>query len=88
MASYDVKVITSAQLRAARALLGWSARELAEYARLSEATISRAERQPGPITGLTAANVAALQRAVVDAGVTFLEEDDAGGPGVRLVKGF
>jgi transcriptional regulator with XRE-family HTH domain len=73
-------MITGAQIRAARALLRWSAEALAERSRLGVATIRRAEATDGH-PNLTAANVAAVQAALESAGVVF--ENDHG-PGVRL----
>ncbi|MGM0584455.1 MAG: helix-turn-helix transcriptional regulator [Pseudomonadota bacterium] len=72
--------MTSAQVRAARGLLGWSVRQLAEAAGLHRNTVSNFETGRyggGPET------VAALRRALEEAGVVFLEEN-GGGPGVRL----
>ena len=40
-------MITGAQIRAARALLDWSARDLSRASRVSPATIQRLERTPG-----------------------------------------
>jgi len=42
--SYPSVSITAAQMRAARALLGWSTRELASRCGVSQSAISRAER--------------------------------------------
>ena len=75
-------MITGAQIRAARALLRWSAEALAERSRLGVATIRRAEATDG-LPNLTAANVAAVQAALESAGVIFVFEDGHG-PGVRL----
>ncbi len=44
-------MLTSNQLRAARALLGWSARELAERAGVDITTVQRMERRNGPVGG-------------------------------------
>ncbi len=76
--------IFGAQIRAARALLGWSAVELAREARLGLATIRRAEVRGGE-TALTAANELAVRRALEAAGVDFIDENGRG-PGVRLRK--
>ena len=74
--------LTSAQLRAARALLRWSAEELAERSLLSVATIRRAELTD-ETTSMTAANDLAVRRALEAAGVEFIDEN-GGGAGVRL----
>lgn len=76
--------ITSDQIRAGRALLRWSAADLANEARLGLATIRRAEVAEGT-TSMTAANELAVRRALETAGVEFIEEN-GGGPGVRLRK--
>jgi len=77
-----VKTLSSAQIRAARALLRWSAEDLARASLLSVATIRRAELSEKE-TSMTAANDLAVRRALEAAGVQFIDED-GGGPGVRL----
>jgi ribosome-binding protein aMBF1 (putative translation factor) len=74
--------LSSAQIRAARALLRWSALALAQKASLGVNTIRRAEVAEGE-TSLTAANDLAIRRALETAGVEFIDEN-GGGPGVRL----
>jgi len=78
-------MLTAAQIRAARALLGWSQPALAKESGVSLPTIVRMESQLGPGRS-SAANVDAVRRALEKAGVLFLEADDANsvGPGVRL----
>jgi transcriptional regulator with XRE-family HTH domain len=78
-------MVTAGQIRAARALLEWSGAQLAQAARVSLQTIRRMESDLGPGRS-SAANVEAVQRALENAGVMFLEADDANavGPGVRL----
>jgi hypothetical protein len=78
------KPLTSAQIRAARALLRWSADDLARHSLLSVATIRRAELTEDE-TSMTPANDSAVRRALEAAGVEFIEEN-GGGPGVRLRK--
>ncbi len=79
-------MITSAQIRAARALLGMDQRRLAEVAGLSLPTIQRMEASIGQVRG----NVESLVK-VVDAleraGIELIGEgvvSAAGGRGVRL----
>jgi hypothetical protein len=79
-----VPALTSAQIRAARSLIRWTADELAAASVLSVATIRRAELSPSE-TALTAANDLAIRRALEAAGVEFIDEN-GGGPGVRLRK--
>jgi hypothetical protein len=76
--------LTSAQIRAARALIRWSAEDLARETALSVATIRRAEIAENEIS-MTAANDLAVRRALEEAGVEFIDEN-GGGPGVRLRK--
>ena len=72
--------ISSAQLRAARALLRWSGLDLAKASKVGVATIRRVETIEGEIP-VTAANEAALRAALESAGVEFIDEN-----GVRLRK--
>jgi ribosome-binding protein aMBF1 (putative translation factor) len=76
--------LSGAQIRAARALLRWSAVDLAREASLGVNTIKRAEVADMG-TSLTAANELAIRRALEAAGVEFIDEN-GGGPGVRLRK--
>jgi transcriptional regulator with XRE-family HTH domain len=79
-------MITSAQLRAARALLGFDQRKLAELAGLSVQTIQRMEASDGVVRG----NVDSLMKLVDALGTTGIELIDenavsrGGGRGVRL----
>ena len=79
-------MITSPQLRAARALLGLDQRELAERCGLSVPTIQRMEASAGTIRG-TVDSLTKLIAALNEAGVILLGEGEisrAGGRGVRL----
>ncbi len=76
--------LTSAQIRAARALLRWSANDLAVHSSVGVTTIRRAELTDTE-TSLTKANDLALRRALENAGVEFIDEN-GGGPGARLRK--
>jgi transcriptional regulator with XRE-family HTH domain len=81
-------MITAAQLRAARALLGIDQRKLAEMSGLSLPTIQRMEASDGVIRG----NVDSLTKlvAALDGGGVELIADNApsagGGRGVRLKR--
>jgi hypothetical protein len=77
-----LRPLTSAQIRAARALLRWSAVELAREAALGLATIRRAEIAEVE-TSMTTANDLAVRRVLEAAGVEFIDEN-GGGSGVRL----
>lgn len=74
--------LTSAQLRAGRALIRWSAEDLARASAVGLTTIRRAELTDSK-TSMTAANDLAVRRAMEGAGVEFIDEN-GGGPGVRL----
>jgi hypothetical protein len=76
--------LSAAQIRAGRALLHWTAAELAKAAALGANTVRRAEVSDAE-TSLTAANDQAIRRALETAGIEFIEEN-GGGPGVRLKK--
>lgn len=81
-------MITAAQLRAARALLGIDQRQLADIAGLSVPTIQRMEASEGVIRG----NVDSLMKlisALDTAGIALIGEGAAsteGGRGIRLKK--
>jgi hypothetical protein len=79
-----LKPLTSGQIRASRALLRWSAEDLAREATLGVATIKRAEAAEIS-TSMTTANDLAVRRALEAAGIEFIDEN-GGGPGVRLRK--
>jgi transcriptional regulator with XRE-family HTH domain len=82
----EFNLITAAQLRAARALLGLDQRALAHASRLSLPTIQRMEASEGVIRG-TVDSFMKLVAALEAAGVELINEGDtsaAGGRGVRL----
>jgi hypothetical protein len=81
----NIKSLTSAQMRAARGLIRWSAEDLARETALSVTTIRRAELAEGE-TSMTVANDLAVRRALEAAGVIFIDENGDAGPGVRLRK--
>jgi transcriptional regulator with XRE-family HTH domain len=83
-----MRMITAAQLRAARALLGIDQRGLAERAGLSLPTIQRMEASDGVVRG----NVNSLMKlvdALGQAGIELIGDNAAssdGGRGVRLKR--
>jgi hypothetical protein len=79
-----LKQLKSSQIRAARALLRWSADDLARESAVGVTTIRRAELTEHD-TSMTMANNLAIKRALEAAGVEFIDEN-GGGPGVRLRK--
>jgi len=76
--------LISAQIRAARSLIRWTADDLASASALSVATIRRAELSQRK-TALTSANDLAIRRTLETAGVEFIDENGRG-PGVCLKK--
>ena len=76
-------MITSDQIRAGRALLRWSADDLAMAAKVGVATVRRFESVAGVPSGQVRI-VESLRRALEDAGVEFIGSPDSG-PGVRLI---
>ena len=79
-------MITSRQLRAARALAGLDQRALAKASRLSLPTIQRMEASAGVVRG-TVESLMKLITALDRAGIELINEGSAsndGGRGVRL----
>jgi hypothetical protein len=80
--SYDSLQLTGGQIRAARALLRWTAQDLADHSKLGVATIRRAEALDGSVE-MTPVNAGAVMRTLEAAGIEFTNGD---GPGVRLKR--
>jgi len=78
----SIENLSIRQVKAARALLGWTAHDLARAAGVSYPTIARIETGEGAIGGRLS-TVTAIRAALEAAGVEFIAED-GGGPGVRL----
>jgi DNA-binding XRE family transcriptional regulator len=74
--------LTSEHVRAARALLRWEQRRLAEESGISLPTIGRLEMQPGVLSAY-ADTRSAIKAALERAGIVFLND---GSPGVQLKK--
>jgi ribosome-binding protein aMBF1 (putative translation factor) len=72
----------SAQIRAARGLLGWSQNQLARRAGVGPATLQRIEQSGGIVKG-NFSTILKIQKALEQAGIHFIE-DDNGEIGVRL----
>jgi transcriptional regulator with XRE-family HTH domain len=77
-------VITSEQMRAARALLRWEQKDLATASKVSLPTIKRLEGIKGNLQAQPL-TIDAIERAFAAAGVLFIAENGEG-PGVRLKK--
>jgi transcriptional regulator with XRE-family HTH domain len=78
-------MLFSAQIRAARALVGWRQEDLSRASKVGLATVQRIEQQSGLAMGHTA-TLLRIQNALEEAGIRFLGPDDQGGMGVRLSK--
>jgi hypothetical protein len=72
-------------MRAARALLRWSAADLSERSSVGTATIQRMEVMDGVPAG-NVKTLVAIQQALEGAGIEFIGNPDDG-PGVRLRSG-
>jgi predicted transcriptional regulator len=75
---------TIRQIKAARALLGWSQSDLARRSGISEPTIARFESVDGKLGGREE-TVRKIRAALENGGIEFIHEN-GGGPGVRLRK--
>jgi transcriptional regulator with XRE-family HTH domain len=79
-------MLTAAQLKAARALVGWEQRALAEASGISVPTVQRMETSNGNVRGVVD-TLMKVMTALEKAGVEFIHEGTAshgGGRGVRL----
>lgn len=74
-------MISIRQVKAARALLGWSQDDLAKASGISKPTIARLETGDGELGGYAETREKILA-ALVNAGVEFT---NSGSPGVRLI---
>ena len=77
-------MLTSEQIKMARAALGWSIDVLAKETSISSRTIKRAEAATG-IPNSTAANLKLIKQTLEAAGIEFIGSGEEG-PGVRLWK--
>lgn len=73
-------MISRAQVRMARAALGWSVRDLAEHSGLAANTVSRFENG----FGAHLATLEQLQAVLEKADIEFIPAEGGKGPGVRL----
>jgi DNA-binding XRE family transcriptional regulator len=80
----SIRKVSIKQVKAARALLGWSQGELADAAEVSIPTIKRLEAHDGALGGRHETGTK-IRLALLTAGIEFIDEN-GGGPGVRLRK--
>jgi transcriptional regulator with XRE-family HTH domain len=76
-------IATPAQIKAARALLGWSTEDLAERMGLARNSITRLENES---LGTNASGLARATEILETAGIIFLARDIVAGDGVRLAR--
>jgi transcriptional regulator with XRE-family HTH domain len=74
-------MISGAQVRAARALLGWTTRDLAKRAVIGISIVSMMEGADDGLPSTSREHVAAVQATLAAMGIEFLNGD---APGVRL----
>ena len=77
--------LTGPQVRGARGMIGWSQSELASAAGIGLATVQRLEAQDGVLRGMSD-TIWKIQDALEKAGIVFIDDDETGGPGLRLAK--
>ena len=77
-------MITSGQIKAARALLGWTVRDLAAKAEIGFSTLVRMEQAEG-VPGGHVKTLEAVQNALEKAGIEFIGSVDSQA-GVRWKK--
>lgn len=75
-------MITSGQIKAARSLLGWTARDLASKSGIGFSTMIRLEASHG-VPSSNVKTLDAIQRALEESGIQFIGSPEDG-PGVRL----
>jgi transcriptional regulator with XRE-family HTH domain len=78
-------MLEPAQIRAARALLGWRQEDLSKASGVGTATIHRIEKS-GPPTAGYVSTLVRIQAAFEQAGVLFIDDDETAGIGLRLTK--
>lgn len=76
-------LVTARQIRAGRALLGWSQKQLSDAAKVGPATIARIEL--GTIDP-KASSLKAIADALRGAGVRLFDDSDGIGEGARMAK--
>lgn len=76
-------IITGRQIRAARALLNWSQKELSRKSKVAFGTIQRMEKFEGPV-GSRTETLGKVVAVLEKAGIEFLNSES---PGLRLRTG-
>jgi transcriptional regulator with XRE-family HTH domain len=78
-------MIEPAQIRAARALLGWRQGDLSKASGVGVATIHRIENASTGRTGYVS-TISRIRAAFESAGILFIDDDGSTGFGVRLAN--
>jgi transcriptional regulator with XRE-family HTH domain len=80
--AYNDRMVVLEQVRAARGMLGWSQRQLAEAASVPLSAVKAVEGGKD----IRVSVAAAIERALIEAGLIFLEPGDVrdGGRGLRF----
>ena len=78
-------MLRSAQIRAARGLLGWRQEDLSKASGVGTATIRRIEKSARSFSGYVSTFVR-IQGAFEQAGIQFIDDDESGGFGLRFSR--
>jgi transcriptional regulator with XRE-family HTH domain len=78
-------MLEPAQIRAARALLGWRQADLSRASGVGTATIYRIENADSSTTGYVS-TLSRIQESLEAAGIVFIDDDGSAGIGVRLAR--
>jgi len=78
-----IVMITARQSKAARALLGWTQKDLAQEAKLTLAVVARFERGQVDTRGKA---IIAIEKAVRRGGIALIYAEGGRGEGVRIEK--
>jgi transcriptional regulator with XRE-family HTH domain len=78
-------MIEPAQIRAARALLGWRQEDLSKAAGIGTATVRRIESANSSATSYVS-TLSRIQASLEAAGIHFIDDDGSAGIGLRLAR--
>lgn len=78
-----IVMVTARQIRAARALLGWSQQTLADEAIVALNAVTRLERSE---VDPRVSTIVAVEKAIRKAGIEFIPADERKGEGVRIAS--
>ena len=78
-------MIEPAQIRAARALLGWRQQDLSKAAGIGTATVRRIESANSSATSYVS-TLSRIQASLEAAGIHFIDDDGSAGIGLRLAR--